>query len=104
MSLKLVRLDYKYKRHLVEMLEEWFATGESITPYAIAKNDYHYFDNYLNKLDVKVDTGTLVPDSTFFLLDEDRDIFLGAINIRHYLNARLLFNGGNIGHGIRPSE
>ena len=31
-----------------------------------------------------------VPDSVFFLLDVDRNILLGAVNIRHYLNDYLL--------------
>lgn len=45
-----------------------------------------------------------VPDSVFFLLDEDRNRLLGAVNIRHYLNETLLKGGGHIGDGIRPSE
>ena len=45
-----------------------------------------------------------VPDSVFFLLDEERSILLGAVNIRHYLNDYLLKYGGHIGDGIRPSE
>ena len=36
--------------------------------------------------------------------DLDRDIFVGAVNIRHYLTEELLLNGGHIGDGIRPSE
>lgn len=40
----------------------------------------------------------------FFLLDEDRDRLLGAVNIRHYLNDALLKEGGHIGDGIRPGE
>ena len=31
-------------------------------------------------------------------------MFLGAVNIRHKLNEKLLLNGGHIGDGIRPSE
>ena len=46
----------------------------------------------------------MVPDSVFFLLDEDRNRLLGAVNIRHYLNEYLLQEGGHIGDGIRPSE
>lgn len=46
----------------------------------------------------------LVPDSTFFCLDEERNIIVGAVNIRHYLNEYLLAHGGHIGDGIRPSE
>ena len=29
---------------------------------------------------------------------------VGAVNIRHYLNEKLLFDGGHIGDGVRPSE
>lgn len=46
----------------------------------------------------------MVPDSTFFCLDEDRNIMVGAVNIRHYLNEALLLDGGHIGDGVRPSE
>ena len=45
-----------------------------------------------------------VPDTTLFCLDLDRNIFVGAVNIRHYLNEAMLLNGGHIGDGIRPSE
>lgn len=104
MTMKLVRLEPKYRAQLCEMMDEWCATGESIVPYAIRKNDHHDFENYLNNLDVKDTGGPLVPDSTFFFLDEERNIFVGAVNIRHYLNDALLLNGGHIGDGIRPSE
>ena len=45
-----------------------------------------------------------VPDTTLFCLDKDRNIFVGAVNIRHVLNDALLKTGGHIGDGIRPSE
>ena len=45
-----------------------------------------------------------MPDSVFFCLDVDRDIFVGAINIRHYLNEGLLRTGGHIGDGVRPGK
>lgn len=102
--MKLVKLEPKYKRHLTEMMEEWYATGESIVPYAIRRLDYRDFENYCANLEVKDPSGGLVSDSTFFCLDEERDIFLGAVNIRHYLNDKLLLNGGHIGDGVRPSE
>ena len=37
-------------------------------------------------------------------MDEDRNVMVGAVNIRHYLNDHLLKYGGHIGDGIRPSE
>ncbi len=39
-----------------------------------------------------------------FCLDKDRNIFVGAVNIRHVLNDALLRGSGHIGDGIRPSE
>lgn len=104
MQLKLVKLTPEYRSHLTEMMDEWSTASEEIIPYAIRKNDYRDFDYYLEHLEVKDDTGSLVPDSTFFCLDEERGIFVGAVNIRHYLNDRLLRNGGHIGDGVRPSE
>ena len=104
MNLRLVKLSEEYKRHLNEMMEEWYATGENIIPYVIRRNDYKDFEYYMDNLEVKEGTEKLVPDSTFFCLDEDRDIFVGAVNIRHYLNEALLRDGGHIGDGVRPSE
>ena len=103
--MKLVKLEPKYRRHLNEMLDEWLAVEAEadITPRAIVKWDYHDFDEYMNHLEIKDDSAGLVPDSTFFCLDEERDLFVGAVNIRHYLNERLLRNGGHIGDGVRPS-
>ena len=103
--IRLVKLTVEYKAQLFEMLDEWFVSDDTNrSPYAIFKNDYHDFDNYLDRLDVKESDGRLVPDSTFFALDIKRNIFVGAINIRHYLNERLLLSGGHIGDGVRPSE
>ena len=104
MKLKLVKLEPKYRRHLEEMLGEWYATGEKIVPYAIRRLDYHDFENYCENLEIRDNSLDWVPDSTFFCLDEERDIFVGAVNIRHYLNEALLLNGGHIGDGVRPSE
>ena len=104
MNLKLIKASNKYKEKIIDMLEEWYASKEKIVPYSIRKIDYHDFDYYCNNLDVKENSNNLVPDSTFFCIDEDRNIVVGAINIRHYLNESLLLNGGHIGDGVRPSE
>ena len=104
MKLRLVKLESGYRRHLNEMMDEWYAAGEKIIPYAIRRNDYHDFDSYLENLETKDNSEGFVPDSTFFCLDTERDIFVGAVNIRHYLTEGLLLNGGRIGDGVRPSE
>ena len=109
-NIKLVKLSKEYKKQLEEMLDEWTEYNNTHetnhSPWAIFKNDYHDFDNYLNEM-IKQETlkeDNYVPATTYFALDLDRNIFVGAINIRHYLNERLLKDGGHIGDGIRPSE
>ena len=108
MSLKLIKLTKSYQTALGEMIDEWKADQEANhtnhSPWAIFKNDYHDFDYYLEHLEIKNPSSGYVPDSTFFLLDEERNRLLGAVNIRHYLNESLLLSGGHIGDGIRPSE
>lgn len=102
--LKLVKLSEAYREQLGDMMDEWTATGEIIVPCAIVKNDYRDFDRYLAQLEVKEAADGLVPDSVFFCLDDDTNRFVGAVNIRHRLNALLLRSGGHIGDGVRPSE
>ena len=104
MNLKLVKASDGYKKQICDMLDEWYSTGEKIIPYAIRKIDYHDFDQYCANIEVTDESNGLVPDSTFFCLDVDRNIMVGAVNIRHYLNESLLLNGGHIGNGVVPSE
>lgn len=104
MKLKLVKASPEYRNQITEMLNEWNTTGEKIIPYAIRRLDHTDFEHYCNNLEIKDTNDGLVPDSTFFCLDEERDIMVGAVNIRHYLNESLLLNGGHIGDGVRPSE
>lgn len=108
MGLKLIKLSEQYKTQLTEMLDEWKHDQEvnhtNHSPWAIFKNDWHDFEYYLEHLECKTAADGLVPDSVFFMLDEDRDRLLGAVNIRHYLSDALLKEGGHIGDGIRPSE
>ncbi|RFE01461.1 MULTISPECIES: GNAT family N-acetyltransferase [Streptococcaceae] len=109
MNIKLVKLSYDYKDQLVDMLTEWKEDIETnhtdSSPWMIFRNDFNHFDYYLENLEIKEETDDgRVPDTTLFCLDTDRNIFVGAVNIRHYLNEGLLRTGGHIGDGIRPSE
>ena len=104
MKLQLVKLEKKYEPLLIDMMEEWYQTGERIVPYAIRKADYRDFETYLESIEVKEDTEEAVKDSTFFVLDKERNRFVGAVNIRHRLNEKLFLSGGHIGDGVRPSE
>ena len=104
MRLKLIKATEEYKEQICNMLEEWYGTGEKIVPYAIRRLDYHDFKFYCDNLEAKIPPREYVADSTFFCLDEERNVVVGAVNIRHYLNEALLLDGGHIGDGVRPSE
>ena len=109
MNIELVKLTPEYKTQLFDMLTEWKADIEqnhtNQSPWMIFRNDFHDFDYYLENLEIKEGAANRwVPDTTLFCLDKDRNIFVGAVNIRHYLNEGLLRSGGHIGDGIRPSE
>ena len=104
MNITLVKLTPEYRLQLNDMMEEWLAVEQDFSPYAIRKNDYRDFDFYLENLEIKQAKDGYVPDSTYFCLDLDENIFVGAVNIRHSLNDSLLFTGGHIGDGIRPSR
>lgn len=103
-NLRLVKLTPEYRQQLFDMMEEWLAVEQDFSPYMIRRNDYRDFAYYLENLEIRQEQDGRVPDSTFFCLDTDRNIFVGAVNIRHYLNDSLLYSGGHIGDGIRPSE
>lgn len=104
MNIKLVKLTREYKPQLDDMMSEWLAVEQQFSPYAIRRLDYRDFDNYLENLERKEESDGLVPDSVFFCLDCDRNIFVGAVDVRHYLNENLSVTGGHIGDGVRPSE
>jgi len=108
MNVKLIKLTKEYYSQLSEMIDEWKLDQEinhtNHAPWAIFKNDYHDFEYYLDNLEINEPKDGKVPDSVFFLLDVERNVLLGAVNIRHYLNDFLLQYGGHIGDGIRPSE
>lgn len=104
--IELVRISPEYRRHLFEMMDEWTATGEKIVPFAIRKVDYHDFEAFCEDLD-RHERGVIdgrVPSTTLFAIDTERDIFVGAVNIRHYLDDYMLKYAGHIGDGVRPSE
>lgn len=104
MDLQLVKMSEKFKPQLFDMMDEWTKTGETIIPWAIRKVDYHDFDAYLESLKESEPKEGYVHASTFFVYDRERDILVGAVDIRHSLNEALLLDGGHIGDGVRPSE
>lgn len=106
MSLKLIRPCQEYKEQITRMLDDWLLveSADEITPMAVARLDHHDFDRYCAELDIRQARDGLVPDVTLFCYDDQRDLCVGAVNIRLALNDRLLRCGGHIGDGICPAE
>ncbi|MCR5564176.1 MAG: GNAT family N-acetyltransferase [Gammaproteobacteria bacterium] len=109
MSLKLVKLSKQYKKQITDILDEWVEYNNTHetnhSPWAIF-SDHSNFDEYIIKTKEREmpSDPKYVPSSLFYAYDEDRDVMVGAVNIRHCLNDNLLKTGGHIGDGVRPSE
>jgi len=104
--IKLVKLSKEYENQYIDMMTEWRNSGEKIVPYSI-RRQYNTFEELLERLDNDekgIDIGDFVPASTYFAYDEEADKLVGAVNIRHCLNERILKESGHIGDGVRPSQ
>lgn len=102
----LVKPSVDLKEAYLSFYEEWKASEEDMIPWVIGK-DPSNFEEMVDSLlaaekGINLPEGW-VPDSTYWLVDEEFRI-LGVTNIRHSLTEHLLNAGGHIGYGIRPSE
>ena len=103
---RLVEPSYEYRDEYLQMIEEWKSTGERMVPFVL-RHDCSNFDAFLKEMHLLKTSPNLgegkVNCSTYWLVNDDKKV-IGAVNIRHRLNAQLLKKGGHIGYGIRPSE
>ena len=106
MNIILINAELKYQQQIVDFLDACHASGEKIIPTAVAKADHHDFEKYCEFVHNRLHPTDpdRVPASIYFTLDLDRNIVVGAVDIRHYLNESLLLTGGHIRDGVRPSE
>jgi predicted acetyltransferase len=105
-GLRLIKPNVSLKNEYSDMILEWKKFGEELIPWSLNLDtaDFHLLIETL----YGYSEGIGLPDgfvecSTFWLINKCNKI-LGAIDIRHRLNEFLLFRGGHIGYGIRPSE
>lgn len=49
-------------------------------------------------------TASRVPSTTWWLVEPERDVFVGRVSVRHVLDDRLRVFGGHIGYHVRPSR
>lgn len=96
----------EYESEYLSFYQEWKESGEDMVPWVISKDPSNFQEMVISLLDSeqgKNIPSNWVPDSTFWLVNEDKRV-IGAVNIRHRLTDKLFNCGGHIGYGIRPSE
>lgn len=93
----------KYLQSYIEAYDEYKQNGVHTYNFDDAKayNIFEKYDNYRNGRNLKPNR---VGADYYWLVDEDRDYFIGEISIRHKLTDDLRRYGGHIGYGIRFSE
>lgn len=101
--IRLVEPSEKYIKSYIEAFEEY--KQHNILSYgfsdATTVNILEKFNHYKMERNLRPDR---VGAHFFWLVDDDKDYFIGEISIRHNLNAVLEKYGGHIGYGIRFSE
>ena len=101
--ISLVEPNEKYLQSYIEAYREYLDNNVS----SIIFNDAtrtDIFEKYINyKYERNLPTNR-VGAHYFWLVDDERDYFIGKITIRHCLNEALEKYGGHIGYGIRYSE
>ena len=107
-ELKLVFPTEEYKEQVEEYLQEFLDNGENEIAGDGGLDRIKDFDKWLQKVRNDLSTETIDKDkipSTLYLTirKSDRKI-VGNLQIRHFLNEKLLNYGGHIGDSIRPSE
>ena len=104
--IKLVKVSREYKEQYEDMMREWRKTSEKIYPYSI-RREFSCFEDAIKTFenDSKgINIGSSVPSTTYLAYDDEKDIVVGAVNIKHYLNDELSKYGGHIADGVRPSQ
>lgn len=106
MNLKLVFPLKKHKTLWHDIIKEIEAEEEVMVPYALSfrQQDFEVFLQKTEDYHNGINLNGFVPATTYFLMDDCETKIVGAVNIRHCLNNDLLFRGGHIGYGVRPTE
>lgn len=105
-NLRLIEPTVGLENEYLDMILEWKQSGEELIPWSLNLGQTNFFKMVENLNGYSEGIG--LPDgfvafSTYWLVNKNNRI-LGAIEIRHELTDFLLFRGGHIGYGIRPTE
>lgn len=99
----LVIPDERYLKSYMEAYDEYQAMGVKTFGLTDAKSCdiFEKFENYRLERNLKPDR---VGSDTYWLVDEEKDYFIGEVHVRHRLNDALKLCGGHIGYAVRYSE
>ena len=107
-ELELVFPTKECKKEVEEYLQEFFDNGE----YEIAGDGgldrIQNFDEWLKKIQNDLSNDSIqdnrIPATLYLTIRKSDKKIVGNVQIRHYLNEKLLNYGGHIGDSVRPSE
>ena len=107
-ELELVIPTMEYKKDVEEYLREFLDNGENEIAGDGGLDRIRDFDKWLEKIqnDLSVDTidKDRIPATLYLTIRKSDKKIVGNVQIRHFLNEKLLNYGGHIGDSVRPSE
>ena len=107
-ELELVFPTKEYKKDVEEYLQEFIDNGENEIAGDGGLDRIRDFDKWLEKIqnDLSVDTidKDRIPATLYLTIRKSDKKIVGNLQIRHFLNEKLLNYGGHIGDSVRPSE
>lgn len=99
----LVKPSEQYLASYMEAFDEYEKNG--VTTYHLDNaREYDIFEKYKNYRLGKNLKPNRVKADYYWLVDEEKEYFIGEISVRHALSEALKEYGGNIGYGIRYGE
>lgn len=108
--IKLVLPDIKYKASYIEAVKEFQTENNPAASNYLKLNIDELetnFDRYLQRLADKKDPDKVklgvVPSTEFWIIN-DKNEYIGRVDIRHKLNDYLIHYGGHIGYNVRMSQ
>ena len=107
-ELELIFPTKEYKKEVEEYLQEFLDNGENKIAGDGGLDRIRDFDRWLEKVqnDLSVDTidKDRIPATLYLTIRKSDRKIVGNLQIRHFLNEKLLNYGGHIGDSVRPSE
>lgn len=86
-----------------DMMAEWRQEGGRINP-GILRKPYEDFGHFVEQFNAGGLGDFAVPNRSYLCFDEDRNRLVGAVHLRYELDEDLIFTGGHLADGVRPSE